>query len=234
MRLFTTQRAQRKGAALVEYGILVGLIAVVAIGTVGGLGFRIQDVFGDASTRVDANMLVATDADGGNGAAPDGGNQGGGGQGGGGQGTGTPVAPPAFVADPNALAVWRFTVAQDPSDARFTGATTFISPIPYGTIGSHPDVPVSGGLPVSAAHAIFMESINLFQIAIPVANWTPAQLAAAQTGTLECDFGTYAMYPTADSGPGGVTRMWSFWSANGYTQPHGAALGGTYTCQLIP
>jgi len=34
-----------KGAALVEYGILVGLIAVVAIGAVQALGVEIDAVF---------------------------------------------------------------------------------------------------------------------------------------------------------------------------------------------
>ncbi len=39
-----------KGAALVEYGILVGLIAVLAIGAVLTLGQEVQDTFSTVST----------------------------------------------------------------------------------------------------------------------------------------------------------------------------------------
>jgi pilus assembly protein Flp/PilA len=43
------------GAALVEYGILVGLIAVVCIGAVGTLGTTINGVF----TTINANLTAA-------------------------------------------------------------------------------------------------------------------------------------------------------------------------------
>lgn len=37
--------ADESGASLVEYGLLVGLIAVVAIGAVSSLGGKVNDVF---------------------------------------------------------------------------------------------------------------------------------------------------------------------------------------------
>jgi Flp pilus assembly pilin Flp len=42
----------RQGAALTEYGLLVGLIAAVAIGTVGGLGRQVDQGFTSASTEM--------------------------------------------------------------------------------------------------------------------------------------------------------------------------------------
>jgi pilus assembly protein Flp/PilA len=48
-------RANRRGAALVEYGILVGLVAVVAIGSVTVLGEKVADIFGSVG-----NSLVST------------------------------------------------------------------------------------------------------------------------------------------------------------------------------
>ena len=46
------------GAALVEYGILVGLIAVVCIAAVGLLGTTINGVFG----TINADLTAALDA----------------------------------------------------------------------------------------------------------------------------------------------------------------------------
>lgn len=48
-----------KGAALVEYGILVGLIAVLAIGAVLALGEEVQDTFNTVTTTLDSNLSSA-------------------------------------------------------------------------------------------------------------------------------------------------------------------------------
>ena len=48
-----------KGAALVEYGILVGLIAVLAIAAVLSLGEEIRDTFGAVETALDSNLNAA-------------------------------------------------------------------------------------------------------------------------------------------------------------------------------
>lgn len=44
MRMLNISR-MKKGAALVEYGILLGLIAVISISAVLGLGSRVKDTF---------------------------------------------------------------------------------------------------------------------------------------------------------------------------------------------
>jgi len=49
-----------KGAALVEYGILVGLIAVLAIGAVLALGEEIQSTFQTVDTTLSSNVQSAT------------------------------------------------------------------------------------------------------------------------------------------------------------------------------
>ncbi len=46
-----------KGAALVEYGILVGLIAVIAIAAVATLGGTIEGVFSTINATLLANNL---------------------------------------------------------------------------------------------------------------------------------------------------------------------------------
>ena len=46
-----------KGAALVEYGILVGLIAVVAIAAVRLLGIQVNDVFGTVTETLSSAGL---------------------------------------------------------------------------------------------------------------------------------------------------------------------------------
>jgi pilus assembly protein Flp/PilA len=51
-KLVTRFATNEEGAALVEYGMLVGLIAVVCIGAVTALGLRIQDVF----NTIDADL----------------------------------------------------------------------------------------------------------------------------------------------------------------------------------
>jgi pilus assembly protein Flp/PilA len=52
MRKLKNLVATSKGAALVEYGILVGLIAVVAITAVLALGSTIQGVFETVSSEL--------------------------------------------------------------------------------------------------------------------------------------------------------------------------------------
>jgi pilus assembly protein Flp/PilA len=49
-----------KGAALVEYGILVGLIAVLAIGAVLALGEQIEATFSTVEQTLEDNMSAAT------------------------------------------------------------------------------------------------------------------------------------------------------------------------------
>jgi pilus assembly protein Flp/PilA len=53
--LFSRFAKQDDGAALVEYGILVGLIAVVCIAAVGTLGTTIDGVF----TTINADLSAA-------------------------------------------------------------------------------------------------------------------------------------------------------------------------------
>lgn len=48
-----------KGAALVEYGILVGLIAVLAIGAVLLLGQEIRGTFDTVTTTLSSNLDAA-------------------------------------------------------------------------------------------------------------------------------------------------------------------------------
>jgi pilus assembly protein Flp/PilA len=48
-----------KGAALVEYGILVGLIAVLAIAAVLALGTEVRDTFNAINSALDSNLTAA-------------------------------------------------------------------------------------------------------------------------------------------------------------------------------
>lgn len=50
----------QKGAALVEYGILVGLIAVVGIGAVAGTGIKVSEIFEDITYELRLAQLIAT------------------------------------------------------------------------------------------------------------------------------------------------------------------------------
>jgi pilus assembly protein Flp/PilA len=53
MRTLVTRFAKNdEGAALVEYGMLVGLIAVVCIIAVKGVGTEVNDVFSYVSTQL--------------------------------------------------------------------------------------------------------------------------------------------------------------------------------------
>lgn len=56
MRKLKNLLATSKGAALVEYGILVGLIAVLAIVAVLNLGETVRDTFTSVSSTLSANI----------------------------------------------------------------------------------------------------------------------------------------------------------------------------------
>lgn len=51
---FTAPRDDEKGASMVEYGLLVGLIAIVVIGALELLGTGISDLFNDAEQALPA------------------------------------------------------------------------------------------------------------------------------------------------------------------------------------
>ena len=51
-KLVTRFVTNEEGAALVEYGLLVGLIAVVCVGTVGTLGATISGYFNTINTSL--------------------------------------------------------------------------------------------------------------------------------------------------------------------------------------
>jgi Flp pilus assembly pilin Flp len=55
-----TTKRRKKGAALVEYGLLAGLISVVAISAVAGLGSSVQTVFDGTSSTVATEIENAT------------------------------------------------------------------------------------------------------------------------------------------------------------------------------
>jgi pilus assembly protein Flp/PilA len=48
-----------KGAALIEYGIIVGLISIVSIGVILSLGGEIESVFSTVNTTLESNMTAA-------------------------------------------------------------------------------------------------------------------------------------------------------------------------------
>jgi pilus assembly protein Flp/PilA len=58
MRTFKRLMKDESGAALVEYGLLVGLIAVVTIGAVTGLGANVKTVFCDVNAALVASALA--------------------------------------------------------------------------------------------------------------------------------------------------------------------------------
>ena len=60
MRKLKNLVATSKGAALVEYGILVGLIAVLAIFAVLNLGTTVRSTFEQVSSTLSANIGQAT------------------------------------------------------------------------------------------------------------------------------------------------------------------------------
>lgn len=59
MRKLKNLVATSKGAALVEYGILVGLIAVLSIVAVLNLGSTVKDTFENVSSTLDAGIASA-------------------------------------------------------------------------------------------------------------------------------------------------------------------------------
>ena len=60
MRKLKNLVATSKGAALVEYGILVGLIAVLAIVAVLNLGETVRDTFSTVSNTLSTEINKAT------------------------------------------------------------------------------------------------------------------------------------------------------------------------------
>lgn len=74
MKRFTFLRRGDRGAALVEYGILVGLVAVVAIGSVSGLGRKVSATF-DGTSEALSQTTIAAGAGAENGAPGDAGEQ---------------------------------------------------------------------------------------------------------------------------------------------------------------
>lgn len=98
MQFFNTNRRAAKGASLLEYGLVVGLVSVVAIGSVLATGNEVEDVFCSGSSSL-ASARGATPgdcsveiADGGTGGGTEGGTEGGETGGGTGEG-GTPSNP---------------------------------------------------------------------------------------------------------------------------------------------
>lgn len=52
LNFFTARRDDEKGASMVEYGLLVGLIAIVVIGALELLGTGISDLFTEAENAL--------------------------------------------------------------------------------------------------------------------------------------------------------------------------------------
>jgi pilus assembly protein Flp/PilA len=57
-------RGDRRGAALIEYGLLVGLVAVVAIGSVKSLGDRVNTTFAEVNSELSSNIASSALGDG--------------------------------------------------------------------------------------------------------------------------------------------------------------------------
>lgn len=92
------RRRDTRGAALVEYGLLVGLVAVVAIGSVSRMGVEVRDTFGMIAFEMSGAIEGSTVA-GGSGSGSGAGEEAGGAAAG---PQGTPVAPSAkgIIAPP--------------------------------------------------------------------------------------------------------------------------------------
>jgi pilus assembly protein Flp/PilA len=58
--MFKYQHNNKKGAALVEYGVLVGLVAVVAIGAVTTLGEQVDGTFNDVTNSLETAIVTDT------------------------------------------------------------------------------------------------------------------------------------------------------------------------------
>lgn len=99
MQFLNTKRRAAKGASLLEYGLIVGLVSVVAIGSVLATGGEVKDVFcASGSSLASARGATPGDcsveiADGGAGGGAGGGTEGGGETGGGTGDGGTPSDP---------------------------------------------------------------------------------------------------------------------------------------------
>ncbi|NLL95983.1 MAG: Flp family type IVb pilin [Clostridiaceae bacterium] len=52
LKLFTLMKNNRKGQGMVEYGLIIGLIAVVVIAALTLLGPTIRDLFNDVNTEL--------------------------------------------------------------------------------------------------------------------------------------------------------------------------------------
>lgn len=52
LKLFTLMKNNRKGQGMVEYGLIIGLIAVVVIAALTLLGPTIRDLFNDVNTKL--------------------------------------------------------------------------------------------------------------------------------------------------------------------------------------
>ena len=99
MQFLNTKRRAAKGASLLEYGLIVGLVSVVAIGSVLATGNEVKDVFCSSGSSLASARGAAPDdcsveiADGGAGGGAGGGTEGGGETGGGTGEGGTPSDP---------------------------------------------------------------------------------------------------------------------------------------------
>ena len=54
LRLIRDLRSDEKGATMVEYGLMIALIAVVCIGVVTSLGLTLNNLFGVVNTSLTA------------------------------------------------------------------------------------------------------------------------------------------------------------------------------------
>ncbi len=54
------QNREERGAAMAEYGLLLALVALVAIGVLATFGSKISKVFSTSSTQLDKGINAAT------------------------------------------------------------------------------------------------------------------------------------------------------------------------------
>lgn len=55
------QKLKNKGQSLVEYALIVGLIAIVAIAALNAMGGKVKDIFHDVNTQLNsAQTLIKT------------------------------------------------------------------------------------------------------------------------------------------------------------------------------
>lgn len=118
MKLF--KKITSKGAALVEYGILVGLIAVLAIVAVLSLGSTVRDTFNQVSDTLSISLASATA-----GVTV--------------SGSGGSSAP-SFVVAANAAAAWTFTAEAHSYNGGSIGADSTQG---FGSLSSYPGSPTA-------------------------------------------------------------------------------------------